>query len=496
MFNVFKTCVAAAAQNAGTGADNQRKNGNGSRYHFKILGWNYGPKIIKSFFLSLLVASFFFIGCEDSEEKPIPSDGEEEQSNLPPDNDSETVTLIVEKLDQLESILTDAVTAINDPNVSVVELDMNLIGRLTMGTTESAAIEALITQLADAATQRNKALSVALPEIVIAGNVKLPYSFYVAAKSLIVIEQYGQLHFIGGIPTSANLNIVPFDDWEAPFYPITADRIDIDNDGMTEDGWQIFDIVKSDTVNALPNKDNNQFHRGLGRNVIGKTRSDRKILFINAQHVQLEENSHIEMRQLEYPDETNDRASLRFREIPRMANWHSDTIHMGGRWTDLYYPEPEFHRHPDSWAHRLGDSHFTYNPATSKFNFFRKDGQSRDGIIIKVPKHQPGINDDYFIANPWEPGNMFAWVTAEEISEFLLGREREDINWCSCIHSTTPLVLAVPVYNNSSALPGQIIPNLIPESAPKLGWGDIFYYAGLRDYSLDLPVPWVTVKTR
>jgi len=430
-------------------------------------------------------------------------------------DEEEFLTIKIANQDELITALPKATAAYSNPNIKGVALDMNEMRRLTLGHDGSALIETLITELTTAAKKQDKGLAIDLPEISIDGNVvRIPYYFYDATRggarnntksggiktksgsnnSYIVIENGGRLHFVGGVPTSANLNIDQNimtkrgittasggnGDDDDDQYPITADRIDIDNDGMTDDCWDVFEIVKADTVGVVP-LGHNLYHSGLGRNVIGKTRSDRETVATTGRFVQFHEVGDAEMMQVNWPvrgfpnKPGRPDAKLRFLEEPAIVgNGRSDTIRMGGTWINNVYTP-----FADSWALEYTEAHFRWFPANHRYHFNPKT--SGANIVIKVPEYVEGLSNDSAFYQ--EDAIRYAWVSLEELVEFVGGRAINPQNPQRIVFSG-PAAVKVPAewYGDIMTLipPSELHTGMFGSGEHVSSYGAWFDWAGLQ----------------
>jgi len=481
---------------------------------------------MKKLLFLTIIAGLLFCGC-----KKEPG----EQSKFKVNTQEEVV-----------AVLNEAATALETNIIDEANIDMRDLRRLRVDAGQRD-LENAIRRVATASERPGKRLRVTLPEIAVEENAKMHWGFYFATQggsrpqnspsnapgrknspgggnggsdnALLTFGEGATLHFTGSIPASAVLNIDDLNELianaprraparknsageEEPgevIYPITADNIFIDSDGMNEGDWPIFEFIKPDTVRgATTMPPGVAAFRGLARNVVGRTRSDRVTPFLNAQHVMLEDADAAQMQIIEFEalGETNPNARIRFRETPRMDRFRADTLHLGGHWAG-----EQFIRHERSWGHRVSEAHFTHATNLHQRNSFIP--RHSQHITIAVPEYVQGVNDSLFYEDPLG-GTMRAWIELEEIAEILGAREFPGgVAYTNNIRFRAPAVLRVPERPDGTMVPpSEIFPYLTSQG---VCWIEFLKWAGVDMEYLNLdgrpdvrviPVPGLKVRTR
>jgi len=413
------------------------------------------------------------------------------------EKDEKEVIFTIANTEEVVSVLNSTLETFSNSDIQTVVIDMSQLGRLEIGGAWTD-LETAINAVVDASVRHDKAFRIILPEITVQGNARLLWTFYGAtqggrshntsqspagkssgnagaggSKSFIVIEQNGHLHFAGGVPWNmlVNTNINALNEIIAhrkqsreegvSLYPITADRVDINSSGLQVGAGAILDIIKPDTVNAVPTGALYSVRMGeiVDRN---RLRSDRETPFTNASNVILEQGSHVQFRQVRYASmegDKNPNSIMKFMEIPRVANGRGDTIDIGG---DL------------GWARRWNESHFHYvsNP---RYRFRFVDMLGEENFVINLPEHMHGVNDNLFEFFPDGAGggDYRAKIDFMELTEFLAGRQFLRFEaYSNSVRFSNKAIMEVP-----DCPPRDVVPYF---SGTAICWGELLRWGGLN----------------
>jgi len=405
--------------------------------------------------------------------------------------DETTAEFKVANSGELIDALNSAIAAANDSKIETIVLDLNELETLYLtGTGQSAAISTQIQQLTNRVQSNDKTLLTLLPKIIMGDGSKLYAEFYrstvlgnqKANKSardmqgvskssqdgvggdgaLLSVE--GNVHISGGWLVSTPINLENplglIDASPENGVRITGDRLDLNTSGPDKGAGAVLRVIKFDTIAPIID---GYKRRWLAENIFDNLEEGSETVITTGEHVEYIDMSDKYMKRVHwsvstFPNaETPDSLRARGTKPLRVTSWKSNRIGMGGRWDNGKYTPSK-----DSWALKAGESHFTYSGPKYRYNFTPETPGAK--IVINVPTYGDGMtSDSAFFRNP-ETGVMHAWVSVEELVEFVIMRAGA-VNTSNTVVFSGPVAVKLPymMYEGEMAEnpPSQIYKNIL-----------------------------------